>query len=107
MPGRCRFSVHDPFRTHCPSPEGFTQSLMTQAYPQHGYRRIQRSEQLNAYAGFARRAWAGGNHHARRRQCPNFFHASFVVSQDRDVRAQFAQELDKIEGERIVIIDDE
>jgi hypothetical protein len=107
MPGRCRFSVHDPLRTHGPSPEGLTQSLMTQAYPEHGYRRIQRSEQVDAHAGFAWRARAGGNHYARRRQRPNFFDASFVVSGDRDVRAQFTQELDKIEGERIVIIDDE
>ena len=97
--------MHDPLCPYGPAAERLPQRLMAQAYAQHGYRRIQGSEQFNAYAGFGRRARAWRNHHARRRQRPNLFDASLVVSAYCDVRAQLTQELDEIESERIVIVD--
>src|ERR1700692_1684331 len=65
------------------------------------------TDQFDANACFLRSAWPGRNHDSVRAHGLNFFERHLVVAANLDLRAQFAQVLDEVISERIVVIEDE
>jgi hypothetical protein len=65
------------------------------------------ADERNQDAGLARRAGAGREQDALGLAAPRPLHGQLVVAIDLDLRAQLSQVLDKVVGERIVVVEDE
>jgi hypothetical protein len=65
------------------------------------------ADQFDADASFLRSAGSGRNHYALRVHCLDLADGHFVVAANLDFSAQFAQILDEVVSERIVVIEDE
>jgi hypothetical protein len=65
------------------------------------------ADQFDADAGFLRSTGSGRNHDALGMHRLNLLNGHFVVTANFDLRAQFAQVLDEVVSERIVVVEDE
>src|SRR5271166_1515567 len=80
---------------------------MAQAYSQHGRLSREMADQVDADAGFMRCAGAGRDDDALRVHGFDFRHCDLIVAADFDFCAQFAEILDEVVREGIVVIEDE
>ena len=100
-------AVHDLGGAHHFAAERLADGLMTQAHPQDGREARELLDQLETDARFGRRLGTGRDHNALGRQALDFVERRPVISADLDFRAQLAQILDQVVGERVVVVDDQ
>src|SRR5260370_402216 len=101
---------------HPPRAEGLADALVAGAHaeerdwPARLVEAVQAAsarDQLQAHAGLVGRARAGREHQALGIAREDFFCAERIVAQHFHLGAQLAQPLHQVEGERVVIVDDE
>ena len=100
-------AVHEIGRTHHIATHRLANRLMPQAHAQDRDVGLKSVDHREAHTSFGGRARAGREHNGVRRHCRDFIEGDLVVAHDGDVCAEFAQEVDEIVGEAVVIIDDE
>jgi hypothetical protein len=80
---------------------------VAQAHAQDGQLAGEALQRGHADAGFGWRAGARRQHEAVRPQRGDFVEGDFVVADDLHFFTQFAEVLDQVEGEAVVIVDHE
>src|SRR5713101_2359732 len=101
------FAVHQVLRAHHLAAEGCADRLVSEADSEHGHFAREVADQFDADAGFLRSAGSGRNHDARGVHRLDLSDRHFVVAANLYPGAQFAQVLDEVVSERIVVIEDE
>jgi len=108
---RARFSVHQVSRAHHFSSKSRADGLMSQADPEqrnHVLRLAREvTNQFDADPSVLRSARSRRNHDALRSHRFDLVDADLVVTPHLNLRAQFADVLDEVVSERIVIVEDE
>src|SRR5262245_21546664 len=85
--------------------EGLTDRLMTEAHAEDGSSRRGLRNQLEANAGFVWRAGARRQHDGVRLKRHDICDRNLVVAVHDDIRPQPAKIVEEVEGEAIVIVD--
>jgi len=102
-----RLAVHQPAANHLAA-EMLPDRLMAEADTQ---KRLSGGsaggDEIEAHTRFIRRAGAGRYQIARRILGDGFFGSDGIVAHDLHLRAQFHEIMDEVEGEAVVIVDDE
>jgi hypothetical protein len=109
------FAVHKIGCANYVAAEGFADGLVSEADSEDWNFSGEVADEIDADAGFARRARAGRNDNFFRMHARDFGHCDLIVAADFDVklavivilRAQFADVLHQVVGERIVVVEDE
>ena len=105
------FAVHQVLRANYLPSEGCADRLVSEADTEqrHFVLRSARkmTDQFDAYAGFLRSAGSGRNHDALGMHRLDLSDGHFIVAANLNFGAQFAQVLDEVVSERIVVIEDE
>ena len=99
-----RLPVHDFRGPYRPPSEGFSDGLVAQTNAQERNGGAQRSDELHADSGLRGSAGSRRNNDSLRRQAPDFFHRGFVIPEDMGIGPELPQELHKVPGEGIVIV---
>src|SRR5689334_9619495 len=89
------------------SAECFADRLMPKAHAQDGYFACKMTDQVDADARFVRSTWSGGNDDAFGVQIFDFFQSDLIIAAHFNLRAQFADVLDEVVSERIVVVENE
>jgi hypothetical protein len=98
-------AVHHVLRPHHFAAERLADRLVAQAHAQDRDLPGQAPEQLEGDSGLGRRARPGRNHDAPGIQQRHLIHRGLVVAQHFHLRAELAQVLHQVVGERIVVVD--
>src|SRR5687767_6635302 len=98
-------AVHHLARAHHPAAEGLADRLVAEAYAQQRHPAGQPPDQLERDAGLVRRARPRRNDDVRRLQGLDCLDRDLVVPVDRHVRAELAEVLHQVVGERIVVVE--
>src|ERR1700722_19807891 len=98
-------AVHKMGGAHHASTEGFANRLVSQANSKHRNFSSEVTDQLDADACFVWRAWPWRDDDALRPQLLHLAHRDVIVAPDLDFGAQFADVLDQVVGERIVVVE--
>src|SRR5579864_7210393 len=102
---RAGLAVHDMTGTNDIAAEGFADRLVTEADAEHWDFSREVADQVDADARLMRRAWAGRDDDALGTHALNFVHGNLVVAAHLDLCAQFAEVLDQVVGEGIVVVE--
>src|SRR5262249_20776836 len=100
-------AVHHPFGPHHASPEGLADRLMPQANAENWNLPGKLANGRHAHPRLARRAWPGGKNERIGTPGSYSLHVDPIVAEDFDRRAQLPQILNQVEGEGVVVVDDE
>ena len=100
-------SVHEPIRAHDVTAVHVADTLVAEAHAEQRDRRSEAADDFARDARLVRRAGAGRNADARGLHRRDFVGRDFVVSLHERIRAEFAEILDEVVGEGVVVIDDE
>ena len=100
-------AVHQPPGAHDLAAEHLADGLVPEADAEHGYARAEFADDGLADAGVARFARPRGDAHACGIQRGEFVHGDLVVATHDGLRAEFAEVLDEVVRERVVVIEDE
>lgn len=103
--GRC-FAVHHAIVHHDTGAEGMADALVSQADAQQGDSSAEGADDIVGEAGFAWRARAGGDQDLVGMELFDLGESDLVIAADLEGHLHFAQVLDEIIGEGIVVIDD-
>ena len=101
------FAVHETSRADDRAAVDVADALVSQADAEDGEARADFQDDVVGDAGFLRRAGAGRDDDGFGLEGLDFGDGDFVVALDDGFRAKFAELLDKVVGERVVVIDDE
>ena len=104
------FAVHRFARADHARPEGLSDALVAEADAEQRQRTRKRADpidELQADAGLVRRAWSRREHEPLRLAGEDFLGGERVVPHHLHIRAQLAEPLDEVEGERVVVVDHE
>ena len=104
---RAGFAVHEMSGPDDVSAERFADRLVAEAYSKHRNFTRKVADQIDADACLMRRAGAGRDNDLFRMHGLDLAHRDLVVAANLDVAAQFADVLDEVVGERIVVVEDE
>jgi len=99
-----RLPVHDSRGPYRPPSEGLSDGLVAQTNAQERNGGAQRPDELHADSGLRGSAGSRRNNDSLRRQAPDLFHRGFVIPEDMGIGPKLPQELHKVPGERIVIV---
>jgi hypothetical protein len=99
--------VHGALGSDRPTPVGLAEALVTQTHPQHRHVGPQGAEDLDADPGLIRRARPRRDHDVPRCHSPDLPDVAGVVPDDPGIGAQGTEHLDQVEGEGVVVVDDE
>src|SRR6202022_1622554 len=83
----------------------FAQTLVTQANAESRQRRVQLEQEILADTCIGRCSRPGREHGGDRSQLPDVGERDLVVSTDDDLLAQLTEVLNKVVGERVVVVD--
>ena len=100
-----RLAVHELRGAHDLPAEALGEGLVAQAHPEDGHRGA--ADELDADAGLVRRARAGGDHDALGPERQRVLDAHRVVADHLHLGTQLAEVLIQVEGERVVVVDEE
>ena len=91
------------------SAEGIANRLMSETHAQHRNLAGHMLDDPDRNPGLARRAWSRGNDHAIELGAHrvDFVERDLVVAAHHHIRAELGQELVEIEGERVVVVDEQ
>ena len=81
--------------------------LMAEADPENGFLTGKGLYDVETYTSLGGCAGAGGNEHAVRIQFLRFGGGQLVIAENTHGDTQLAEVLDQVEGERIVVVDDQ
>ncbi len=104
---RRRFPVHETIRADHITAKHIADALVSEADAQDGHSGAVGENDFAGDAGFLGSARSGGNHNAARGKFLDVRNADFVIPKNAEFCAQFAEVLDEVVGERVVVIDDE
>src|SRR5260370_1328624 len=85
--------------------EGFADGLMSKADPEDGNLACKLSDQIDADAGLTRRARPRGDDYAFGPHVPDLGHCYLIVAANLHCGAQFAEVLDQVVGEGVVVVE--
>src|SRR5215210_6506138 len=102
---RARFAVHEPPRLSDLSAEGLDDRLMAEADAEGGYLRGQPPDDLDTGARGGRPSRAGGEDELRRPEPLRLVRVDRIVAVDHHLRAELAEEVREVVGERVVVVD--
>src|SRR5271157_3901648 len=101
------FAVHQrACADHLPA-EGLADGLVAEAHAQHGHAPGKMPDQFDADSGVLRRARAGRDNDAVGMKFFNLADGDLVIAPHHYLFSQFAQVLDQVVGERVVVVQDE
>src|SRR5262245_8949025 len=100
-----QFAVHQGRRTHDPAAIDLADGLMAEADAEDRHCRPGPLDQLEANPGAVGIAWSGREHDRLGGFCQDLIHGDLVVAIDARGGAQFAEEMDEVVGEAVVVID--
>ena len=98
-------AMHRNRQAHDLAPENLPDGLMAQTHAEDRRRRRGGAHEVEADAGLVGRAGTGRDHDGVGLLRQRFLDRARVVAPDSDIRAQFPEEMDEIEGETVVVID--
>src|SRR5262249_31454577 len=98
-------AMHLHGRAHHRAAEGLSDCLVAEANPDHRDRRRRLADQLEADAGLVRRARTGRQHDRFRVHGDHLVGRDLVVAVDDDVCPQPAEIMVQVEGEAVVVVD--
>ena len=101
------FAVHLARRADDVAAEKLADGLVAEAHAEHGLFSGESLYDVDAYAGVGRGAGAGRNEDSARVELLGLSRGDLVVAEDAHGHAQLAEILDEVEGERVVVVDDE
>ena len=107
MQNRRRFAVHQSIRANHIAAEHIAYALVSEADAEDGDSGAVGEDDFAGDAGFLGGARPWRNHDAARSQFFDVGNADFIVPKNPELCTQFAEVLDEIVGERVVVIDDE
>ena len=99
--------MHEATGSHDSPAVRLTDRLVTEAHAKDGQDGAQLAHNLKRDPRLVGRARAGGDEHAIGRARSNAGHIDGVVLHDVDACAELSKVLDEVEGERIIVVDDE
>ena len=102
---RAGFAVHQVAGADDLTAECFADGLVTQADAENRHFPGHVANERNQNSRIGRSAGAGREQDALRLQRLDLFHGQFVVAIDLNLRAQLSQVLDKVVGERVVVVE--
>src|SRR5439155_24621783 len=102
---RARLAVHEPLRLPDLAAERGHDRLVAEANAER--RHPQPPHKLDADARAFRPPRAGGEDEMRRRELRRFVRVDRVVPPDDDLRAELAEQVREVVGERVVVVDEE
>ena len=97
--------MHRHRRAHHVAAEGLADRLLAEADAEHRNGRRGLVDQIEADAGLVRRAGAGREHDRVRIGGDHVARGHLVVAMHGDLRPQLAEIVDEVEGEAVVIVD--
>src|ERR1700730_8389007 len=100
-------SMHQTIGPNDRSPIYLADALMPKADPQHGNPRSKTTDKLVANSGVVRRARSRRNADFFRAQLLNFINCCAIIASDDQLRPEFAEVLNQVVGERVVVIQDQ
>ena len=101
------FAVHQVLRANHLASESCANGLVSEANSEQRHLAREMADQFDADAGFLRSAGSGRNDNALGLHRVNLFDRHFVVAANLNLGAQFANVLDEVVSERIVVIENE
>src|SRR5579864_6030430 len=101
------FAVHKMRGTHHASAEGFADCLVSEAYAKHRSSSREVANEFDADASFMGRTGAGRDHDPLRPHRIDFFYGDLIITANFHLRAQFAEILDQVISEGVVVIENE
>ena len=105
MHHRAGFAVHEMSGTNHAAAEGFADGLMSQANAEDGNFSREVADEGDADSGLVRRAGARRDDDSLGLQGLHFVDGDLVVASHLNLCAQFADVLDQVVGERIVVVE--
>ena len=102
-----RLAMHEVRGADDASAEGFADGLMSEADSEYGNFPGEMADQVDADARFMRSARAREKRRCVRGASLDFFHGDLIVAANFNLRAQFADVLDEVVGEGIVVVENE
>ena len=99
--------MHEPVGPHDPAAKIVADSLMAQTYAEDGLFACKRADHGERYPGFGRRAGAGGDEYAVGIEGEGLGGGDLVVAEHALLHAQLPEILDKVESERVEVVDNE
>src|SRR5438876_12131574 len=102
-----RLPVHEPVGSHHARAECLADRLVAETHAQDRYLPGQRLDQRHQDTGFPRRARAGREHGRRGLEGEHLLYGQRVVAVHHRLRAELAEQLDEVVGERVVVVEDE
>ncbi len=100
------FAVHEMRSSNDVAAISSAKRLVSEADTQDGQLSGEMPKDINADAGFLRRAWTRRNYDAFRVHLLDFLDGNLIVPANHHIRAQFTQILHQVIGKRIVVIED-
>src|SRR5580658_3883110 len=100
-------AVHQAISSNDLSSIHLPDALMPKADAQHGNMRSKMTNKLVADSGIIRRPRSRRNTDFFRAQLLNFFNSRAIISSDDQFRTEFAEVLNQVVGERVVVIQDQ
>ena len=101
------FAVHQLFGADDAAAEGFADGLVAEAHAQNRQPAREMPYRLHRHARFFGRAGAGADHEILRREGGDFFKGDAVVAAYQHFLSEFAEVLDDVVGEAVVVVDKE
>ena len=102
-----RLAMHQRLCPHDLPAKSRADGLVSKAHAKHWYFPGKITDQIDAYPGILRGAWPGRNYDSLRAKRINLRNLDLVIPPHLDLRTQFAQVLNEVIGERIVVIENE
>jgi len=100
-------AVHQTRRPDDVSAKIMANRLVAEAYSQDRFYSRERLDNVERYAGLSRGARPGRKEHTFGIKRESFSRSDFVIPVNALLNSQLAKVLDQVEGERIVVVDDE
>src|SRR5579864_1183801 len=107
MHDRAGLAVHKMRSTHHASAKRFADRLVSEAYAEHRSSSREVTNEFDADTSFMRRAGAGRDYDPLRPHRFDFFHCDLIITANFHLRAQFAEILDQVISEGVVVIENE
>jgi len=104
---RAGLPMHQILRAYHFTAKSRTNGLMSQADAEQRNLPGKVANQIDADSRVLRSARTGRNQDAFRPHCLDFADADLVIATHLDLRAQFAEVLDEVVSERVVVVEDE
>ena len=101
------FAVHDAIGADYHSAERGTDRLVPEADPQDWNFSGKVADEVERDAGFVRRAWSGGQDDLTWNHVFDLIDRDLIVTTDTHFLSSLANVLDEVEGERVVVVENE